>query len=278
MRSVTRTLTILAALGQYPEGIGVTDLAKLVSLPASSLHRTLQALAKHNVVWQNPLTRDYALGIGLLDLTLPVLEHHIGELRQSALAPLVELTQRTRSQVYVSVLAQDAVVGIESARPGRGQRVQVFSHDSRPMPMHCGAAAKAILAFLPLPTADSLIRRCTFRPYTMYTILSADDLWQQLEQARNRGYAVCEEEFELGVTALAVPILDHDGSAFASLGLCAPSARVDDKFRQRVARLLAQSARAISEQIGRARRSRQAPRRQAAPNWSDALALTATHS
>jgi DNA-binding IclR family transcriptional regulator len=67
MRSVTRTLTILAALGQYPQGIGVTELAKLVGLPASTLHRALQALAQHNIVWQNPATRDYSLGIGLLD-------------------------------------------------------------------------------------------------------------------------------------------------------------------------------------------------------------------
>jgi DNA-binding IclR family transcriptional regulator len=179
------------------------------------------------------------------------LEHHIGALRQSALAPLTELTERTRSQVYVSVLAQDSVVGIESARPGHGQRVQIFSHDSRPMPLHCGAAAKAILAFLPAAVADNLIRRCSFRPYTMYTILSPDDLWQQLEQARSQGYAVCEEEFELGVTALAVPILDSRGQAFASIGLCADSPQVDDRFRRRMTRLLVRSAEAIADQVSR---------------------------
>jgi IclR family acetate operon transcriptional repressor len=251
MRIITRTLSILSTLGRYPQGVGVTDLAKAVNLPVGSLHRTLKVLAKHNVVWQNPTTRAYSLGLGLLELSLPMLEHHVSALRQSALAPLTDLAERTRSQVYMSVLAQDTVVGIETVRPSRGQRVHVISHDPRTVPFHCGAAAKAILAFLPSAAADSLIRRCTFRPYTMYTILSPDDLWPQLDQARRQGYATCEEEFEIGVTALAVPILDRQGRAFASLGLCAPAPRMDEKFRQRVSRQLSQSAAVIAKQFGR---------------------------
>jgi DNA-binding IclR family transcriptional regulator len=233
-----------------------------VDLPVGSLHRTLKVLAKHNVVWQDPITRAYSLGLGLLELSLPMLEHHVSALRQSALAPLTELAERTRSQVYMSVLAQDTVVGIETVRPGRGQRVHVISHDPRTVPFHCGAAAKAILAFLPPPAADSLLRRCTFRPYTMYTILTPDDLWPQLDQARRQGYATCEEEFEIGVTALAVPILDPQGRAFASLGLCAPAARMDDKYRRRVSRQLSQSAALIARQFGRAN-----------PRWAQANAL-----
>lgn len=273
MRSVTRALAVLSALGQYPQGIGVTELAEVVALPASSLHRTLRALTEHNLVWQHPVTRDYSLGIGLLDLSLPVLEHHIGELRQSAQTPLTELTRRIRSQAYLSVLAQEAVIGIESARPGQGQRVQIFSHDSRTMPIHCGAASKAILAFLPPATAGSIIQRCKFRPYTMYTILSPDELWLHLEQVRGQGYALCDEEFEIGTTALAVPILDSRGWAFASLGVCAPSLRLDGKFRERVACDLAQAADAISRQMDRTLPAKDTTRRRPSRSWADGRTL-----
>lgn len=245
MRSVNRLLSILSVLGQYPDGIGVVDLAKAVGLPASSLHRGLRALVHHELVWQHPTTRRYSLGLGLLQMSLPALDHSIGSLRQDAQSLLAELTERTREQVFLSVLAQDRVMGVESALATAERHVRVISSDARPVPFHCGASAKAILAFLPPRNREQFIGRCNFRPYTMYTLLSPEDLLQHLDMVRNQGYAMCDQEFEIGVTALAVPVLDRDGRAYASLGVCAPSPRLAGNLRRRAARFLQDAAQTL---------------------------------
>jgi DNA-binding IclR family transcriptional regulator len=181
--------------------------------------------------------------MGLLDLSLPLLESSLlGALPRRALSVLADLSDRVQAQTYLSVLAQDDVVGVESAQPANGRRLNIVSYEARRIPLHCGAAAKAILAFQPSQYTNRMIQRCNFQPFTMYTIASPAELFTQLETVYRTGYALCKEEFELGVTALAVPIFDGAGRAVASLGVCAPTQRLEGPSCVAVARNLQKSA------------------------------------
>src|SRR5579859_5691040 len=112
MQSTTRSLSILSTLAKHSEGVGVSELAAEVGLPASSLHRALRSLLGHEWVWQDPTTRKYSLGVGLLELSSPLIEKGLKRLHEHAHLLLVNLSRQTRSHTFLSVLMQDKVLSL----------------------------------------------------------------------------------------------------------------------------------------------------------------------
>jgi IclR family KDG regulon transcriptional repressor len=246
MQSTTRSLTILTTLARHPEGVGVSELAAEVDLPASSLHRALRSLLSHEWVWQDPDTRRYSLGVGLLELSSPLIEIGLKRLHQQAHGLLADLSQRAHADSFLSVLMQDKVLSLESVVRADNCRVEVTIYSGQRVPLHCGASAKAILAYMPSPHLSRMIERYSFRPYTMNTIFSIDEFLGNLALVRDEGYALCNQEYQVGVTAIAVPLFDLDGIPFASFGVCAASQRFDGKFRKVVTKYLQESAQSFS--------------------------------
>jgi len=246
MQSTTRSLTILSTLARHPEGVGVSDLAPEVGLPASSLHRALRSLLEHEWVWQDPATRKYSLGVGLLELSSPLIENGLKRLHEQAHRLLAELSQKTHADAFLSVLMQDKVLSLESVELSENSSVRVTIYSGQKVPLHCGASAKAILAYMPAPHLTRLIDRYPFRPYTMNTIFSQEELLSNLATVRNEGYALCNQEYQVGVTAMAVPLFEPNGTPFESFGVCAASQRFEGKFKRVVTSYLHESARSFS--------------------------------
>jgi IclR family KDG regulon transcriptional repressor len=227
MESVDRITSILEALKQFPDGVGIIHLSDIVQLPPSSLHRRLKSLQKHELVWQSPVTRKYFLGLGLLDLSAPLIDHIAPNLRERVRPQLAYLSEQTHATVFLALLAQDKVISADSFIPSEDPKLRISIFYGQSMPVHCAASAKAILAYLDSSAQERLITRCDFRPFTGSTIRSPDLLLHNLENVRARGFALCDEEAEKGVTAVATPAIDDHGHAFASIGLCTAS----DKLR-----------------------------------------------
>ena len=246
MQSTTRSLTILSTLAKHPDGVGVSELAAEVGLPGSSLHRALRSLLSHEWVWQDPTTRKYCLGVGLLQLSSPLIENGLKRLHQRAHMLLADLSQRTHADTFLAVLMQDKVLNLESVALADDCRVAVTIYSGQKVPLHCGASAKAILAFMPSPNLLRLIERYPFRPYTMNTIFSLEEFLSNLAVVRDEGYALCNQEYQIGVTAMAVPLFDRDGNPYASFGVCAASQRFEGKFKKIVNKYLRESANSLS--------------------------------
>jgi IclR family KDG regulon transcriptional repressor len=220
MQSVKRIASVLTSLGSEPRGVGVVDLSEQVNLPQSSLHRLLQSLCEVGLTWQDPTTKKYSLGIRLLEFGGPLLESVLNQKwRLHAHSALQELSIEFRKPFFLGVLVQNEVVVIESILPPSSNQTAVSIACVDHVPIHCGSSSKAILAFLPERDVKRIINHCTFRPYTMYTLATQQDLIKHLDEVRYKGFAMCNEEFSHGAYALSVPILDNFGCAFASLGL-----------------------------------------------------------
>ena len=220
MQTINRLTRVLAELQAHPQGIGVLALAERIDLPASSLHRLLQALCEERLVWQDPGSRHYYLGIRLLELGWPLLDQPVQQdWRKNAHILLSELSLSTNHQVFLGLLVQDDVLIVETILPSAVRTTPISIPSLTKIPLHCGSTAKAILAFLPSHDAERIVHRCTFRPYTMHTLASKQELLEHLDLVRRQGYALCNEEFEHGALAISVPVLDQQGQAFASLGV-----------------------------------------------------------
>nr|WP_264760943.1 IclR family transcriptional regulator [Aneurinibacillus migulanus] len=98
------------------------------------------------------------------------------------------------------------------------------------LPAHAIAIGKSLLAFQPKERLNEILFGTELQPYTAQTKTQILKLQQELNEIRERGYAVSNEEFESGIHSIAAPIFDRDGAAIAAVNIAAPVATFTEEF------------------------------------------------
>jgi DNA-binding IclR family transcriptional regulator len=238
-------LSLLEALGGYPDGVGVTRVAKDAALPVSTSYRLLNDLVASGFASFDPETRSYYLGLkvfelssrvsltkGLSDVALPVMRRLSEEIGESVFMGVRE---------GADVLLVEKVVG-----PGR---IQVNDNIGSRIPLHRLAQGKSILAFLPEDEREDLINQMTLEPETPRTITDPGKLRDELDITRERRWASVDGENEEWVRAIATPILDVRDRPVAALAIAAPAFRVPMRELKECAPTLLDAVREIEVQL-----------------------------
>jgi DNA-binding IclR family transcriptional regulator len=245
IQSVSRALRILDTLTQHPEGLGVVDIAKKLSLNASTTHHLVNTLVDADYVTQLD-SGIYRLGHAVPQLygAYMVTQQPEGRLLE-ILNRLVNSTQETG---YLAgwqdedVAIQAIVEGSQQLRVG-GLRVGFRGHT------HARAAGKALLAYLDGPQLDAYLAANPMERMTAHTLTSPAALKTQLQQVVKHGYAVDEEEFADGIGCVAAPIFSAEGKAVAAYSISAPARRLTQNFKLFVA-AVKQAAKEASAILG----------------------------
>lgn len=220
VQAVTRALLLLELLadgGPLP----ISELAHRSGLPLGTAHRLLATLSDRGYVRQDA-DRRYLLGTALLPLG-----HAATRLvGRRALPFLRELAQVTGETVNLAVLEDDHVVYLAQA-PG-SHRMRMFTQVGRRVLPHSTAVGKVLLAWHDEEQLHHLIARLGLPERTPRTITSPVAFRAELRATRERGWGVDDEEEELGVRCLAVPV-GAGPRPVAALSVSAPSSRLDDK-------------------------------------------------
>lgn len=210
------TLQVLARAGG--RGMPLADLAGALGLNKSTVHRVLAALRFRGFVTQDPTSGAYVLGSAatrladdfLGDENLPVLLH----------AALVALCGVADELVHLGVLSGPHVVYLDKVEPERS--VRVWSAVGRRSPAVTTALGRAMLAFR---GTDRSALTGYVRAAGESAEVDVEHVWQVLERARARGYATEDQENEVGIGCVAVPLL-RSGSAVAAVSVTAPAERM----------------------------------------------------
>ena len=244
VQSVDRALDLLEALASADGEVSITALATRTSLHVSTVHRLLATLLRRGYVRQNPETSRYYAGAKLA--TLGDRGTRYGELRTRARPILRTVAEQTRESTNLVVLDDLMAVYIDSIPSP--QAVRLFAQVGNRVPLHATGAGKALLAALPQARRDALIDRLELRPYTAHTLVEPAALRRALDEIRERGFAIDEEEYDEGVRCVAVPVggLDH---AVAALSVSAPAMRLSRQRCVELAPLLRRSASDIAAAI-----------------------------
>ncbi|HTV73501.1 MAG TPA: IclR family transcriptional regulator, partial [Candidatus Acidoferrales bacterium] len=116
-------------------------------------------------------------------------------------------------------------------------------------PMYCTGSGKAILAYRERPALDAVL--CgPFERFTRRTLTTRQAIEADLEKIRQNGYAIDDEERELGVRCIAAAVFDHRNDVVGALSVCAPSARVSVEHLERMGPLVRSIAHELSAQLG----------------------------
>lgn len=230
---VERVLDILDLLGSG-KPMDADQVAQALGLPASSAYRLLRTLRERHLVFQPPGSTTFQIGFAAVRWAETARQSlDLVGLARPSLQQLAEATQETTS---LTLLHGDCAVTADVIE-GQGP-VRVAPDRGRMLPLHSGAACKAILAFLP-PDFVPRDLGVQLGPKRVKTLAA---LRADLAATRERGYAVSVEEVYEGASAAAVPIFLAGSTPVASLAVSAPVARMNDKRLKQLANLLLSEA------------------------------------
>lgn len=245
VQSIDRALSIVEEIARAGQDLGVTELARRLSLNKSTVHRLLSTLESRGYVEQNHETGRYGLGLKILELGSSAANRLA--LRDIARPVLEQLSRDLGEAVNLVVLSGGEAVYIDKVETETMIRMH-FQLGKR-SPLHCTAAGKVLLAHQGQPV-ERVLREAELKRYTPNTITRVDRLAQHLAEVRQRGYAVDDEEQELGVRCVAAPVWDQEGRVAAAVSVSGPILRVTSERVPQIVAALTDATARISRRLG----------------------------
>ncbi len=244
--SVQRAIDILNLFDSQSQELGMTDIAEALRLHKSTVAGLMATLEVNGYLDQNPLTRKYRLGLKLVERAFIALNQL--EVRQIAQPHLRALRDAHDESVNLGIRDGIEVVYIE--RLAGNQSLGIHGHIGKRAPLHCTGLGKALLAWLPPEEVESLIAQCNFTALTEKTITDPQQYRDELQRTRERGFAIDDEENELGGRCVAAPIFDHRGHTVAAISISVPLPRIPPARIPEFGDSVRATAKAISTRLG----------------------------
>lgn len=244
--SVQRALDILGIFDSQTPQLGVTEVAEALGLHKSTAAGLLHTLERNGYLEQDPSSRKYRLGFRLVERAFLLLDQV--ELRKLALPYLQELHAWCDESINLAIRDRADVVYIERlfSSQSLGLRVEIGKRAF----VHSTGLGKAMLSCLPQTEVEEIIAIRGLRPVTTHTITDHDQFLAELERSRERGYAIDDEENELGARCVSAPILDHTGRPVAAVSISVPLPRIPMAEVPRFGARVKEAAKQISRQLG----------------------------
>ena len=198
----------------------LAELSRAMKLPKPTTFRLARALENAGFVHKDPLTLRYQVGSSFEDVALNGLRNSAAHGTRRNM--MNELAERLGARVNLVVLKAgnlSFVQWVESTAP-----LRVDVNGDMPMPVHCSASGKLLLAFGPAQLRETVLHSAPFRGYTKTTITTARGLAREFALIRKRGFSTDNQELIPGVNCLAVPICNRSGQTVAGLAVMAPVA------------------------------------------------------
>lgn len=221
-QSLERGLAILSAFTPDRPALGISELARRLSLTRSTTHRYVATLAMLGYLQQDEPTRKYRLGSRVLDLGFSMLGSL--DLREIAAPHLRRLADVTGHTANLAIRDDTDVILIDRVRgrPGRYHHLEFTLHIGSRLPSYCSATGKALLAFLPRPDLGRLLDRIDLVQHGPRTLTDKAALIAELDQVRRTGIAVNDEELESALRSIAAPVRSRTGEVVAAVNIAIP--------------------------------------------------------
>ncbi len=243
--ALDKGLSILELLARSTRGLTLGEVSRQLRMPKSTAHSLLLTLERRGYLHRSQRSGRYLFDLKLLSLSNMALNGL--KFREQAKPFLRALSESTRLTVHMAVAEHDEVVLIEKLDPPGGSRVATWI--GRRMDAHCTGIGKALLAYLPDSELDRLIREKGLPRHNENTIASARRLKTEMERILAAGYALDDEEDEVGYRCVAVPVFDRAGRAIAGISVVGTTDQITSDNVLPLAERVKQTGAKISEFI-----------------------------
>jgi DNA-binding IclR family transcriptional regulator len=221
--ALERGLSVLELVAKSKNGLTFSQMARGLEFPASSIHCLLLTLQRQGYLYRSEITGRYMCGMKLVRIASAALDGIT--LRDKASPLLRELGKRTGLTVHMAIREGNEAMLIAKVSSVAGQHVATWI--GKRIDVHCTSVGKCLIAYLPEREIDAVIREHGLLRYNENTIASAKKLKQDLERTRARGYAVDDQEEEIGMCCIGAPVFDAQGSVVAAVSVSGTISQID---------------------------------------------------
>ncbi len=245
--SAVKVIKIIEAMSRRRGPVRLQDIARDSGLPTSTTIRFLNSLIELGYVQQQRETARYALTLKLCRVAGDISQNT--SYRDVVRPYMEELTERLSESSCMAVMegAKALYVDVVDAPD---QLLKTLQRIGKSAPLHSTGVGKCLLLGLASRERRSLLEQTPLVRLTEHTHASMESLERDLELSRKRGYALDDEECELGVRCVAAPVSDHSGNIVASISISGPSSRITPKRIDQIASDLIETARVVSRALG----------------------------
>ena len=215
MQLVDRALKALELISREPQGMSVSELSQKLDIPASSAHRVLAGLKDNHFVTQNEETKKYHISYKIFNLCSAVREQD--SLIALSRPYMRKLSQEIQKTVILCVMSGDRLLNLDCVENSDASIYMVKT--GKEMPLYSTSAGRVFAAYMPMDRAMRIFERTARRQETPYTKTDLKELLAELQRIRRQGYAVIDEELQVGVQGVACPLQDGAGRVVAALAL-----------------------------------------------------------
>ena len=244
--AVERALAMLEAVAQESEGLSNAEISRKLNIPKSSASYILRTLETRNYLLRDEESGKYRVGLKILSLSRGALSGL--DVRGVALPIMRRLTRETGLTCHLAILDGPDAVYVEKVEPDGFIRMDTWV--GRRMRVHATSVGKALVAHVAQDRLEDILRKTGMEKRTSRTITTLPRLLKELEKVRVQGYAVDDEENNLGARCVGAPIFNDRGTIEAALGLSGTTQQVSPHTMPRILEALKDAARHISMGMG----------------------------
>ena len=241
VRAVERAVQILSVFDSNHPEQGVSEIAQTTGLPKATAHRIIMTLANSGLLERTSDGEKFRLGLRMVGLGLGALRRL--DVRRAAQPYMQRLVDDFQEICTLGVFDRGQVLYVEVAHSNHS--LTIAARVGRYLPAHCTASGKVLLAYLP-PEVVEPVLSAPLKAFTGKTITSPERLREELSIVQQRGYAIADEELELGIWAISVPIRDFDRNVVAAMSIPFPVNRLNPERIPEILQALLETANAVS--------------------------------
>lgn len=242
-QSVEKTLQIIEIMANNREPMRLQDIALKVSLPASTVLRMVYTLMNAGYVNQDSISQRYSLSLKFAQIGYLVSSQT--DIRTLARPLLIALSQHCHEASCLAVDENMEVVYIDVVE-GPDSLLRIMQRIGKRAPMHCTGVGKLMLQEYSATQLDKYIAVKGLPATTPNTLVTKESLVKELEKIGQQGFAIDDEECELGARCLAAPVRDYSGKIIAGISVSGPISRMTPQKITHYIPIIMQTAQDIS--------------------------------
>jgi len=244
--ALERGLAVLELVAKSRNGLTFSQVARHFDFPQSSIHCLMVTLERLGYLQRLESTGRFVAGLNLVRIATAAC--HGITLRQKAAPLLTDLAQRTGLTVHMAVLENNDALLIAKVEPSGTRPVATWV--GKRIDYHCTSLGKALIAWLPDDEIQSLVREHQMLRHNENTISTLAKLKENLMSTRSAGYAVDDEEEEIGVRCVGAPVLGVSGKVEAAISISGTVEQISFEAIPRFGAMLQEAAFEMSRRLG----------------------------
>lgn len=246
IKVLQKAFRLIELFDEHSTELSIAEIADRLHYSQTTVFRIISNLEAEGYLDKDSESGKYSLGMKLFFLGTLINPHE--KLLSIARPLLRRLNQESEETVHFAVLHKNQALYLDKIESRQTVRVAA-SRIGHKLHAHCSGVGKVLLAYLPTQEAKTAVEKTGLPSFTSNTITTWEHLSEALEQIHKQGFAIDDEEIEIGLNCVAAPVF-FDGRAVAAISLSVPK----DRFKKNVKALtsmVVQAAGAVSDALQR---------------------------